>query len=137
MVWFDGASRKEEERVRVKYGIVISMIVEGIKNWIVVWCKTTVVLEKWWRIIVLEIASNLIWKNINGKKLVEDDTWSVNRKKNVLQDGSNCSALSADIIDGKISNVNNQGTSKRDLTRVTWYNFWAGSNLTRTSMPNS
>lgn len=102
MVWFDGASRKEEERVRVKYGIVISMTVEGIKNWIVVWCKTTVVLEKWWRIIVLEIASNLIWKNINGKKLVEDDTWSVNRKKNVLQDGSNCSALSADIIDGKI-----------------------------------
>lgn len=137
MVWFDGASRKEEERVRVKYGIVISMTVEGIKNWIVVWCKTTVVLEKWWRIIVLEIASNLIWKNINGKKLVEDDTWSVNRKKNVLQDGSNCSTLSADIIDGKISNVNNQGTSKRDLTRVTWYNFWAGSNLTRTSMPNS
>lgn len=68
---------------------------------------------------------------------MEDDTWSVNRKKNVLQDGSNCSALSADIIDGKISNVNNQGTSKRDLTRVTWYNFWAGSNLTRTSMPNS
>ena len=50
---------------------------------------------------------------------MEDDTWSVNRKKNVLQDGSNCSALSADIIDGKISNVNNQGTSKRDLTRVT------------------
>lgn len=68
---------------------------------------------------------------------MEDDTWSVNRKKNVLQDGSNCSALSADIIDGKISNVNNQGTSKRDLTRVIWYNFWAGSNLTRTSMPNS
>lgn len=69
---------------------------------------------------------------------MEDDTWSVNRKKNVLQDGSNGSSLSADIIDGKISNVNNRGTSKRDLTRgVTWYNFWAGSNLTRTSMPNS
>lgn len=68
---------------------------------------------------------------------MEDDTWSVNRKKNVLQDGSNDSSLSADIIDGKISNVNNRGTSKRDLMRVTWYNFWAGSNLTRTSMPNS
>lgn len=68
---------------------------------------------------------------------MEDDTWSVNRKKNVLQDGSNDSSLSADIIDGKISNVNNRGTSKRDLMRVTWYNFWAGSNLTRISMPNS
>lgn len=32
MVWFDGESRKEEECVRVKHGIVISMTVEGIKT---------------------------------------------------------------------------------------------------------